>query len=280
MTGRIFDITEFCLHDGPGIRTTVFLKGCPLRCQWCHNPEGQRFEKELMVSLNGCTGCGACQRACPSGARCTACGTCVTACPHRLRRVAGMDIEAAALAERILRDRDVFEQSGGGATLSGGEALAQPEFLLELLERLAGVHTALDTSGYAPETVFREAAKLSSMILYDVKLLDPEAHLRYTGVDNRPILDNLDWLCGERIPFIVRVPLIPGVNDGAFLEALADRLAGAQSLVQVDLLPYNKAAGAKYPMTGRTYRVDFDEDRPLRCDLDAFDRRGIKGVLQ
>ena len=220
MTGRIFEIREFTLHDGPGVRTTVFMKGCPLRCAWCHNPEGQSFEIETMARANG------------------------------EKTVCGRDWTGEALADELLKNADIMAQSGGGVTFSGGEPLAQPDFLLELVPLLKakGVNVAIETSGYAPADVYRAVVPRFDFVYQDVKLLDAAAFRRWTGGDFAVVLENIGYLRESGVPFAFRVPLIPGVNDSA-----ADRAAFAAFAhgANMEFLPYNPAAGAKYPMLGR-----------------------------
>lgn len=226
MTGRVFEIREFTLHDGPGIRTTVFLKGCPLRCAWCHNPEGQSFEKETLHRKNG------------ESVPC------------------GVDWTVEALAEELLRNADIMEQSGGGVTFSGGEPLAQAAFVAEVADRLkaAGIPSALETSGHVPEADYRMAVSRMAFVYQDLKHHDAAAFRRWCGGDLALVLRNLAWLRDSGIPFAVRVPCIPGVNDTPADRATLLRLAGtAPSLRGVEFLPYNPAAPAKYAMLGRPF---------------------------
>ncbi len=279
MTGVIFDIKEFAVFDGPGIRTTVFMKGCPLRCQWCHNPEGLRPEPQLTVSPASCVHCGECMKHCPTPGRCTACGACIPYCRRGLRRIAGERVTAEALAKKLLRGRGLLEESGGGFTFSGGEPLMQWPFVRETVGLLEGMHCAVETSGYAPDAVFRQVMDTMDLVMMDIKLTDPEMHRHFTGVDNAPILRHADMLCAGSTPFVIRMPLIPGVNDNAaHFEAVAARLAGAKALQRVELLPYHKTAGAKYGMVGLDYAPEFDVDRPVMIDLQPFQRRGIPVV--
>lgn len=275
-TGVVFDIKEFAVFDGPGIRTTVFMKGCPLRCMWCHNPEGLTAAPQLMVSRAACTQCGACVQVCKSPGACTACGACLSACRAGLRRIAGERWTADALAARLMKDADVYAMSGGGVTFSGGEPLMQWGFVSRVIEQLPGVHTAVETSGYAPDAVFEEAMKACSLIMLDWKVSDEALHLRYTGVRQERILRHARMLAQGDTPFILRMPVIPGVNDNrAHFEAAAQIVHGAKSLVRVDVLPYQRAAGAKYDMVGMAYEVDFDEDRAPVFFTDVFDQAGI-----
>ena len=225
MSGRTFEIREFTLHDGPGVRTTVFFKGCPLRCAWCHNPEGQSFEMETMSRSSG------------------------------EKAVCGRDWTADALAEELLRNADIMAQSGGGITFSCGEPLAQAQFLLELIPLLKGkgVHLAVETSGYVPAEAYRSVVSRVDFVYQDIKHLDPDAFKRWTGGELGVVMANIAWLRTSAVPFVFRVPCIPGVNDSptdrkSFVE-FAD---GAK----VEFLAYNTAAGAKYPLLGRTYPMD------------------------
>lgn len=222
MTGRVFEIREFTLHDGPGIRTTVFLKGCPLRCAWCHNPEGQAFEIERMKRRDG------------------------TSC------VCGRDWAPEALAEELLRNADIMRQSGGGVTFSGGEPLSQARFLRELIPLLkkAQVHLALETSGAVPAEIYRGIVGEMDFVYQDLKHHDPTAFRRWTGGDLEIVLRNLSMLKSSGVRHVVRVPVIPGVNDGMVDRTALMRLAGTSP---IEFLPYNTAAGAKYPMLGRAY---------------------------
>lgn len=245
MNGRVFSIEEFAVNDGPGIRTTVFLKGCPLRCAWCHNPEGWAPEPQWMDKKGR-------------------------------RELCGYEISAEDLACRISRDRDLFRDSGGGVTFTGGEPLSQAEFLCEVMDLLPEIHKAVETSGYASPDVFGSVLTLADLMLFDIKHADPEMHRRYTGVSNNLILKNLAILLESGRPFVARIPLIPGVNDTmGNMEATANMLKGAKGLQRVELLRYNKVAGAKYPMVGLTYAPPFDENKEPEIH-DAFTDKGIK----
>ncbi|NMB95136.1 MAG: glycyl-radical enzyme activating protein [Clostridiaceae bacterium] len=276
--GLIFDIKQFAVFDGPGIRTTVFLKGCPMRCQWCHNPEGIDFHPQLMVSNNSCIHCGRCSSVCSHPERCIACGACIDTCPLHLRKISRIYYTASELAALLLRDKDFLEMNQGGITLSGGEPLAQPIFVYELLEHLKkeGIHTAIETSGYCSNEVFKCIISGADYVIMDVKLVDRKLHRKYTGVDNVIILRNLEYLksCGKE--FVVRIPLIPGVNDtNANLAQTALLLRGAEYLTKVELLPYHKTAGAKYGMLGMKYNPDFDVEGTPNCNKEIFESLGI-----
>ena len=276
MTGVVFDIKEFAVFDGPGIRTTVFMKGCPLRCQWCHNPEGLSPEPQLMVSPAACVHCGECGKACRHPDRCVACGECVPACRRGLRKICGQEWTPDALAERLLKDRDVYESSGGGITFSGGEPLLQWDFVAGTISRMPGIHTAIETSGYAPDAVFMDAMQRCSLIMMDWKVSDPEKHRRYTGVPQDPVRRHLELLCAGDTPFIIRMPVIPEVNDNEdHFAALAGMVRNAESLIRVEILPYQRAAGAKYEMVGMAYRPEFDEAKPLNICTQVFREKNI-----
>jgi pyruvate formate lyase activating enzyme len=278
--GSIFDIKEFAVFDGPGIRSTVFFKGCPLRCSWCHNPEGLKFTPELMVSRGSCTNCGRCIRVCPSPASCTVCGTCAGVCPAGLRRICGIEYDADELAEKLLKDADYLRSVGGGYTISGGEPTGQPEFLLELLGKLRGNHRAVETGGFCSSEVFSSMLKEVELVIMDIKIIDRTTHRHYTGADNEIIQVNLNTLKMGCKPFVIRIPMIPGVNDTTEnLEATAKIVMDAASLINVELLPYHKTAGAKYTMVGMEYKPGFDIDRAPNPDTHIFLERGIPCVV-
>ena len=278
MTGVVFDVKEFAVYDGPGVRTTVFMKGCPLRCQWCHNPEGLSPQPQLMVSHAACTHCGACRSVCEHET-CIACGKCIPRCHLGLRKIAGQRMEASALAKKLLRGRKLMEGSGGGVTFSGGEPLMQWDFVEEVISNLDGLHTAIETSGYASDETFSRMMNAVDFIMMDMKLTDPAKHKHFCGVDNAPILRHADMLCAGNTPFVIRVPLIPGVNDTEeHLTAVAERIQGAKALVRVELLPYHKTAGAKYGMAGMEYKPEFDAGQVVRAWPEVFEKRGIKAI--
>lgn len=277
MKGIIFDIKQFAVFDGPGIRTTVFLKGCPLRCQWCHNPEGLSFRPQLMVSRGGCTHCGKCREVCRHPNQCRVCGKCIRACPLHLRRIAGTVMESDELVQILEKDKDYLKKAGGGVTFSGGEPTAQPEFLLECLQKLSSVNRAIETSGYCWPLTFGKILKHLDYIIMDVKMADREKHIRYTGVDNDLILRNLELVKKSGKPFRIRIPVIPGVNDSKEdFRQTAELLAGSEDNFEgVELLPYHRTAGAKYEMLGADFRPDFDTEREPNMDTEPFETAGI-----
>ena len=253
-TGNLFNIQRFSLQDGPGLRTTVFLKGCPLSCLWCHNPESRAPGTEFLRLENRCMACGVCgegERATQSVAGRKAAD--VEACPTGALQQVGREVEAGELVRELLRDRIFFDQSGGGVTCSGGEPLLQAPFVTETLGllRREGVHTALDTCGFAPWEALRDAAQVASLVLYDVKLMDEARHRAATGQSNRTILENLEALSRLHAHIRIRVPVIPGLNDDeANAAALAAFLAARTRIRQVDLLPYHRTFEAKFARLG------------------------------
>jgi pyruvate formate lyase activating enzyme len=244
--GIVFDIKEFSVHDGPGIRTTVFMKGCPLSCMWCHNPEGQSYQPQWMHS--------------PAG-----------------NRLAGTEYSPEELAALLNRYGPILSANEGGVTFSGGEPLAQAAFITEVIDRLDGLHVLLDTSGYGAEEDLRQLLGRVDLVYFDLKLVDPLLHARYTGRDNALILHSLTVLSESSVPFVLRVPLVPGVTDTQEnLSAIAEVAKGLSGLERVDLLPYNRAAGAKYEPAGKVFRPDYDESQPVNVNTRLFERRGVK----
>ena len=279
MTGQVFDLEEFAVYDGPGIRYAVFLKGCPLRCRWCHNPEGLSAAPQIMVSQL-CVHCGACRQVCPSPERCTGCGACIRVCPAGARRLCGREMTAEAVAEKIRPSLPVLQFNGGGVTFTGGEALMQPDFVLAVRALLPEAHAAVETSGYAAPEVFQRVAKAMDLVIMDVKLADPRLHRQWTGVDNGLILQNLDWLRESGIPFWIRIPLIPTVNDTEEnMRRTAALLKGAPQLERVELLPYHKTAGAKYGAVGMNYDPGFPTGQEPQIHLEPFQEAKIPCVV-
>ena len=254
MTGRIFEVREFCLHDGPGPRTTVFLQGCPLRCTWCQNPEGQEAGNNRMVEWSN-------------------------------NRMAG-EVTAEAVAAEIAKTADFLVASGGGVTFSGGEPLCQSDFILEVIRLLASpsphqapLTFALETSGFAAPVDYRRVVAKMDVVLQDVKFPDLDGYRRWTGVDAAPIFRNLAWLKTSGVPFVARIPTMPGVNDSPEAkEGFAALLENAPNLRRVELLPYNPLAGAKYAKLGRTYAPGFDERRAPDLSTAVFAAHGLPAV--
>lgn len=259
-SGTIFNVQRASFHDGPGVRTTVFLKGCPLRCPWCHNPEGISTHPQVTISQSRCLSCGSCTAACPrpegplpAGATlgqdgCTVCGACFTACPTAARERVGDSWTVPGLLEAIRRDAPVFAASGGGVTFSGGEPLAQADFLLACLDacRAAGLHTAVDTCGVAPRRVVVEVARRADLLLWDIKHLDPERHAAATGADLAVVLDNLAAAAEAGAPIWLRVPLMAGYNDDGATVAAVGELARSLGVVRrICLLPYHPTGTGK-----------------------------------
>lgn len=272
----VFSIEEFSTFDGPGIRSTVFLKGCPLRCSWCHNPEGQLYSNEIMKAQNGCIGCGACLNA--GNGKLT--DESISACPNRLLRLSGTAYTPVELVKKLSKNFDVYQISGGGVTFSGGEPLTHPEFLFDCLERLKGsVHTAIQTCGYCSNETFRKAMSLADYFLYDIKLVDPQSHKRYTGVSNEMILQNYKLLCSSGKAFVTRTPLIPGVTDTEENITAIAKLLQENGIDYIELLPYNKVAGGKYAAVGRVYQPDFDETVEVNPRLDIFANHNIHAKI-
>jgi len=277
--GLLFDIKELSIHDGPGPRITVFLKGCPLRCQWCHNPEGLAFEQELMVKTAQCLHCGLCKKPCDH-AECQPFQRCLHACPKGLISLCGEEVDAEQLAKQLLGYRDFLMDNGGGITFSGGEPLAQPEFLLALLQKTKPLHRAIQTSGYVESPIFEAALEHIDYVMLDIKHTDNVIHKQYTGVDNALILKNLELLKKSGKPFVIRIPLIPGINDAVEnLENTAILIKDAKALVRVELLPYNPFAGSKYPMVGKKFALKFDEQESRPIDLSLFKKHGVEAVI-
>ena len=276
MRGLVFDIEEFAVFDGPGIRSVIFLKGCPLRCVWCHNPEGLSPRPQQIKTLALCRQCGLCATLCPDPGDCDACGRCVCACPAGCLRIAGEWMEPQQAAERILRQEKLLRMNGGGVTFSGGEALLQPDFVLAVRRLLPALHACIETSGYAEEADFLRVVREMDLVMLDLKLMDDALHRRYTGVSNAHVLRNLAALISLGKPFRIRVPLISTVSDTREnLAAVAHSLRGAKHLEKVELMRYNRAAGAKYAGAGMSYTVSFPEAQEPQTHLDIFREANI-----
>jgi len=277
------------VHDGRGVRTTVFFKGCPLRCLWCHNPETHAYAPELMFHESKCIGCGECLSVCESGAlcesgddkKCKLCFRCADVCPVLARERCGEEWDAEHLAELLLSDRAFYEESSGGVTLSGGECLSQIDFAVELAATLfrEGVSVDVDTSGYVPFSSFERIIPYTDEFLYDIKACDSELHRRLTGRDNALIIDNLKRLDGRSCRIEVRYPLVPGYNDGE-CRAIAELLLGLRHPPRIKVLGYHSLAGSKYRALGREYTfcahdAGIDE---VQAAVDLLRKMGLDAV--
>ena len=254
----IFDLVRNSYVDGPGIRTTVFFKGCNLRCAWCHNPESQSPGPQLLFYPDKCTGCGKCREKCPNSLQsCSLCGKCALHCPNDARELCGREAAPEEVFRELLRDKAYYDASGGGVTFSGGECMLQIEALEALLKlcREAGLHTAVDTAGHVPFEYFERILPYTDLFLYDIKVMDEAVHRQYTGVGNARILDNLKWLLNLGHPLWIRIPVIPGVNDSPEeMERIRDFLAASPAPEKVELLPYHAMGEHKYAALGKAAR--------------------------
>jgi len=277
----VFDIEEFAVYDGPGIRCAVFMKGCPLRCMWCHNPEGLKKCPQRVVTHSLCVHCGACREVCPSPDNCIGCGKCVNVCPKGCIRIAGEWMTAGEVAEKIRLNAPLLKINDGGVTFSGGEVLMQADFVIAVRSLIPEVHALIETSGYGEPSIFKRLIDAMDMVIMDIKIVDEAKHKRYTGVSNRVILENLNILKASGKLFRIRIPLIPGVNDDIEnMESTAKLLEGAENLEMVELLRYNKGAGAKYESVGMVYNPDFDTSKDPTIFKTPFENRGMKvGIL-
>jgi len=270
MTGTVFNVQKLSIHDGPGIRTTVFFKGCPLSCIWCSNPESQKSGAEIACLVSRCIKCGCCTKACPeeiiensfpfaiiNRQSCTLCMACVDECCTGAKKVVGKSYTAKELYEEILQDRQFYSSSGGGVTFSGGEPFIQADFLIRMLKACnkGGIHTAVETTGMVSLSTFLEAAEYIDLIFFDLKHMDDEKHMALTGVSNRQILKNLDAVSRVHGNITVRMPVIPGLNDDLEnVRKIGDYAAGL-SVPHLELLPYHNFGSGKYAQIGRSYSL-------------------------
>ena len=279
--GTLFHIKPFAIHDGPGIRTTLFFKGCPLQCAWCHNPEGLSPSPHLLLHPDRCIACHACMDICPEGSpfnattlepTCPLCGACISACPAQARELIGASKTVEEVMARVLKDRLFFQTSGGGVTFSGGEPLSQPEFLIALLTACGNeaLHRTVDTSGHAPRSVLTEVARKTDLFLFDLKHMDSKKHLRFTGVGNETILSNLAFLSEKKANLWVRMPLIPGFNDDKkAISQAGDFLSGLDLPPPVRLLPYHNHQKVKDALFARVAPYQGPDKSIMRPPLEV-----------
>lgn len=268
--GIVYNIQRYCIHDGPGIRTTVFLKGCPLECVWCHNPEGLSQKKEILFNPQRCAYCKMCIKICPHKAiatdkgkpqikrtLCKTCGKCISICPSYALELKGRTMASEDIVKEITKDSVFYEQSGGGVTFSGGEPLYQGEFLAELLKlcKKKGLHTAVDTSGYSKWEVFESIIPFTDLFLYDLKFSGSQKHKKYTGVPNKSILENLKNLAKTKAEIIVRIPVIPGINDDSKNITETGNILSKLKIKNFDILTYHETASDKYTALGKNYKL-------------------------
>ena len=293
-SGLVFNVQRYSLQDGPGIRTTVFLKGCPLRCWWCHNPESQDREPFVHYDAERCLACGECLDACPRGAlsltpdgavtdpaRCDRMGACALACPAEARTLVGRTVSVADLMDEVEADRLYFDESGGGVTFSGGEPPPQWRFLLDVLAACGRreLHRAVDTTGFASPEVLMRVARDTDLFLYDLKVMDPDLHQQATGVPLQPILNNLVRLTHHGARVEVRIPLVPGITTDRSIELSAEFLAALPGIEGVRLLPFHRSAKDKHRKFGIPWRMERDDEIPTSAVerwSDAFLRRGVE----
>ncbi len=270
LVANIFDIERSSFVDGPGIRTTVFFKGCNLSCEWCHNPESQKEETEMLFYKNKCKNCGKCKEKCSySLVKCDFCGKCVLYCPHDAREICGREYTVDEVFDIIKKDISFYESSGGGVTFSGGECMLYSDFLCEILKKCkeVGIHTAVDTAGHIPFSSFEKVMPYTDLFLYDIKLADESLHKKWTGVSNRLILENLRRLSDEfEGDIMIRIPVIGGVNDNIGEMTKISELLKEIKYISVELLPYHRLGENKYKALGLEHRgfiAPSDEDMKL-----------------
>jgi pyruvate formate lyase activating enzyme len=296
--GIIFDIKRYAIHDGPGIRTTVFMKGCPLTCQWCHNPEGIDSAPFVAYKKDRCIRCGACVDACPeqalqfesegilpSGSSCHNCFTCTEICPAEAREKVGRKVTTLALLNEIKKDIPFYDTSGGGVTFSGGEPLMQAAFLIQML-KLCGseqIHRAIDTTGHAACETLMSIAGHTDLFLFDLKMMDSDKHKKYSGVTNHLILDNLSHLARQGVNIIIRIPMLPGVNDDAEnLDRTGSFLNRLQTVTKVDILPYHDFQKSKYnrfEMLHNTDNITPPTREMLECAKKRLENFGLEVTI-
>ncbi len=275
-SGMVFDIQNLSFHDGPGLRTTVFLKGCPLRCPWCSNPESQSPHHQLMLYPERCVYCGECIKVCPTGAAstgkgCINCGKCVDTCLHGARKMAGREMTSEEVIKEVLKDK-VFYKDSGGVTLSGGEALMQPEFVLEILQgcKEEGIHTVLDSSVFCDPEIFKKIIPYVDLVYADMKCIKPELHEKMMAVKNDWILENIKYMDQNGYAFNIRMPIVPGYNDSdEIIDTTIEFLKNLKSDFKTWLLPFHAYGKSKYPRIGMEWpmgdmkNMDRSEAEPI-----------------
>lgn len=293
----IMNIQKYSIHDGPGIRTTVFFKGCPLNCWWCHNPESQKSSPQIMFFKEKCKGCGSCLKKCSQTAiefvegypatdesKCTLCGKCSDFCPNNARELVGKEITVKELMKEIVKDEAFYDESNGGVTFSGGEPLLHVDYLNNVLKscKCKGIHTTLDTSGYANWEQFKKIVENVDLFLFDIKHMNNEKHLKYTGVGNTLILENLKKLSENGSNIFIRMPIIAGINDDDENIDLAIEFISKLNIIQVNLLPYHKMGMDKYRRLNRQYKLsglEIPSDEVISKIADKFKKAGIKIII-
>lgn len=294
MEGIIFNIMKYSIHDGPGIRTTVFFKGCPLKCLWCHNPESHKLQQVVIKYMDRCIGCGKCIEVCPANAifiednrmkfdikNCNQCRRCIDVCYAEAMEVIGSKMTVDEVMKEVEKDNIFYEESGGGVTFSGGEPFMQHEFLKGLLIRCKkkGIHTTVDTCGLVKSDILTEMSGLIDLFLYDLKIMDEAKHIKYTGASNNIILDNLEKLVKLRNRIFIRIPIIPGINDDENIDATAKYLASLNGIEQINILPYHNIAMEKYKRIGEEYslsEIKTPSDEKMNEILEKFQSYGFK----
>lgn len=295
MKGIIFDIQKYCIHDGPGIRTVIFLKGCPLRCLWCANPESQHPTPEFAFFKEKCIGDGACVKSCGVKAlrfgkngpvrdadRCSFCRSCECVCYANAIQYYGEEMETEAVVEECVKDRDFYEKSGGGVTLSGGEPFFQYEAAMELLESFhkRRIHTAVETTGFYSRERLEKALPFVDLFLYDIKVIDPDKHICFTGASNRSILENIKYLSASGKKLVIRIPVIPGYNDSiSDIQQMISFIEGLPNRHDIHLLPYHRLGAFKYDALGRKYSLK-DLLPPKREEMERIRKQFEKHCLQ
>ncbi|KJS19781.1 MAG: hypothetical protein VR72_17325 [Clostridiaceae bacterium BRH_c20a] len=297
--GKIINIQRFSIHDGPGIRTVIFMKGCPLKCLWCSNPESQKFNAELTFSKNYCQNCGSCIPTCQLGAlkireglleidrkRCNNCGECVVACSNNALKKIGKDYTVSEVIKEIKKDQAYYRRSGGGVTLSGGEVSAQPRFAVELLKEshLHGYNTCIETCGYQKWDILSRIIEETDLVFYDLKVLDPQKHKIFTGIDNSLIIHNLLKLSNLNKPFVLRMPIIPSLNTNKHdLKQFSDFVTTLKNIIRLELIPYHNYGVYKYESLDISYTLN-EIGTPNQEDLNEtktfLEKQGLNVNIQ